>query len=183
MGRWRVSQSFKRLNLREYNRNVSHKRKEWEKVWRLNCQSSTLTTFQHPSLPRLPLLHYPVCLLLLASCGCLRSHLKVSSALCIYPSVCCFFFPQILLFKKSLVFCHVSFTDEWDNSESMYGLWLWWTCLNWGLGAPGGSAVEHLPLAQGMILGSRDQVPHWAPWEEPASPSACVSASFCVSHE
>ena len=25
--------------------------------------------------------------------------------------------------------------------------------------------------------------PHWAPWMEPASPSACVSASFCVSHE
>ena len=27
----------------------------------------------------------------------------------------------------------------------------------------GGSVVEHLPLAQVMILGSWDQVPHWAP--------------------
>ena len=40
----------------------------------------------------------------------------------------------------------------------------------------GGSLVERLPLAQGVVLGSRDQVPHWAPCMEPASPSACVSA-------
>ena len=46
-----------------------------------------------------------------------------------------------------------------------------------------GSEVEHLPLAQGMILGSQDRVLHWAPCMEPASPSACVSASLCVSHE
>ena len=32
-----------------------------------------------------------------------------------------------------------------------------------------------------MILGSRDQVPCRAPCMEPASPSACVSASLCVS--
>lgn len=78
--RHRVSQSFRRLNLREYNWNASHKRKEWEKVWRFNCQSSTLMTFQHPSLPRLSLLSYPVCLVLLASCGCLRSNFKVLSS-------------------------------------------------------------------------------------------------------
>ena len=49
------------------------------------------------------------------------------------------------------------------------------------LGRLGGSVVGHLPLAQGMILGSRD----WAPCMEPASPSAYVSASLClsVSHE
>ena len=34
-----------------------------------------------------------------------------------------------------------------------------------------------------MILGTRDQVTCRAPCEEPASPSACVSASLCVSHE
>ena len=45
----------------------------------------------------------------------------------------------------------------------------------------GGSVVERLPLAQGMILGSWDQVPHWAPCGESASPSVYVSASFCVS--
>ena len=44
-----------------------------------------------------------------------------------------------------------------------------------------GSVVEY--LAQGVILGSWDQVPHRAPHREPASPSACVSASLCVSHE
>ena len=34
--------------------------------------------------------------------------------------------------------------------------------------------VEHLPLAQVVILGSWDGL-HWAPHREPASPSACVS--------
>ena len=45
----------------------------------------------------------------------------------------------------------------------------------------GGSVVECLPLAQVVILGSWDRVPHQAPRREPASPSACVSASICVS--
>ena len=45
----------------------------------------------------------------------------------------------------------------------------------------GGSVVEVLPLAQGMILGSWDQVPHQAPYREPASPSVYVSASLYVS--
>ena len=45
----------------------------------------------------------------------------------------------------------------------------------------GGSLVEHLPLAQDVIPGSWDGVPHQASWREPASPSACVSASLSVS--
>ena len=45
----------------------------------------------------------------------------------------------------------------------------------------GGSVVGRLPLAQGMVPESWDQVPHWAPCMEPSSPSACVSASLCVS--
>ena len=47
----------------------------------------------------------------------------------------------------------------------------------------GGSMIEYLPLAQVMIPGSLDQVSHWGPHRELASPSACVSASLCVSHE
>ena len=47
-------------------------------------------------------------------------------------------------------------------------------------GSLGGSAVWRLPLAQGMILESRDRVLHWAPCMEPASPSACVSASLSL---
>ena len=51
----------------------------------------------------------------------------------------------------------------------------------------GGSAIGSLPSAQGMILESRDRVPHRAPLMEPASPSACVSASLslslCIFHE
>ena len=49
-------------------------------------------------------------------------------------------------------------------------------------GAWVGSVVEPPPLAQGVILESRDQVPHRALCMEPASPpSSCVSASLCVS--
>ena len=45
----------------------------------------------------------------------------------------------------------------------------------------GGSVVEHLPLAQMVILGSWDQVLHQAPHREPASPSAYVSATLSLS--
>ena len=49
-------------------------------------------------------------------------------------------------------------------------------------GTLGGSAVECLPLAQGVVLESQDQA-HQAPLKEPASPSAYVSAflSLCFS--
>ena len=50
-------------------------------------------------------------------------------------------------------------------------------------GRLGGSAVECLPSTQGVILETQDQVPHEDPCMKPASPSACVSASLCVSHE
>ena len=49
------------------------------------------------------------------------------------------------------------------------------------MGCLGGSVVERLPLAQVMIPGSWDQVLHQGPCGEPASPSAYVSASLCVS--
>ena len=48
-------------------------------------------------------------------------------------------------------------------------------------GCVGGSVVERLPSAQGVILGSWDQVPHWAPLKESSAPSAYVSASLSVS--
>ena len=48
-------------------------------------------------------------------------------------------------------------------------------------GCLGGSAVERLPLAQGVILGSWDWVPHRAPHGEAASPSTYVSAPLYVS--
>uniref|UniRef100_A0A8P0P9L2 Sorting nexin 3 n=1 Tax=Canis lupus familiaris TaxID=9615 RepID=A0A8P0P9L2_CANLF len=52
-------------------------------------------------------------------------------------------------------------------------------------GRLGDSVFEHLPLAQSVILETWDQVPRRAPCTEPASPSACVSASLslcvCVS--
>ena len=45
----------------------------------------------------------------------------------------------------------------------------------------GGLTVVRLPLAQGVIPGVWDRVVHWAPCTEPASPSACVTASLSVS--
>ena len=42
-------------------------------------------------------------------------------------------------------------------------------------GRLGGSAVERLPLVQGVISESQDRVPHRAPCREPASLSVCVS--------
>ena len=51
------------------------------------------------------------------------------------------------------------------------------------VGRLGGSVVERLPSAQGVIQESVDRVPHRAPCMEPASPSACVSASLGVSHK
>ena len=47
-------------------------------------------------------------------------------------------------------------------------------------GCLGGSVVEGLPSAQGVVPGSWDRVLHRAPCREPASPSACVSASVCL---
>ena len=45
----------------------------------------------------------------------------------------------------------------------------------------GGSVAERLPLAQGVIQGSWDPVPHQTPHNEPASPSAYVSAPLSLS--
>ena len=51
---------------------------------------------------------------------------------------------------------------------------------NIDLGHLGGSAVERLPLAQGMIPGFGDRVLHQAPCKKPASPSAYVSTSLSL---
>ena len=55
------------------------------------------------------------------------------------------------------------------------------------LGQPGWLSGLAPPSAEGRILETRDRVPHRAPCIEPASPSACVSASLspslCVCHE
>ena len=61
---------------------------------------------------------------------------------------------------------------KWEERASLYGYL-------------GGSVVEHLLSAQVMIPGSCDGVLHQAPYGEPDSPSAYVSASLslCVSHK
>ena len=47
-------------------------------------------------------------------------------------------------------------------------------------GSLGGAMVWHLPLARGAILETRDLVPRRDSCMEPASPSACVSASLSL---
>ena len=49
------------------------------------------------------------------------------------------------------------------------------------MGRLAGSAVEHLPSARDVVLEARDRVPCRARGMEPASPSACVSASLSFS--
>ena len=66
-----------------------------------------------------------------------------------------------------------------ESREGMYDVRLTDMFRRWNLGRLGGSVVEHLPLVQGMIPGYHDRVPHLAPYKEPASPSAYVSASLC----
>ena len=48
-------------------------------------------------------------------------------------------------------------------------------------GQPGWLSGLALPSAQGVILETQNQVPHWASCMEAAFPSACVSASLSVS--
>ena len=75
--------------------------------------------------------------------------------------------------------------DIWghhNGKDKMEGMCYWHVTVG-GQRCLGGLEVEHLPLAQGVILGSWDGVPHRASLREPASPSANISASLCVSHE
>ena len=48
-------------------------------------------------------------------------------------------------------------------------------------GCLSGSVVEYLPLAQVIILGFWDGVPHRAPHREPDSPSMSLPLSVCLS--
>ena len=49
------------------------------------------------------------------------------------------------------------------------------------MGCLGGSVVEHLASAQGVVLELWDQFPYRVPYGVPASPSTYVSASLSVS--
>ena len=51
------------------------------------------------------------------------------------------------------------------------------------LGQPGWLSGLVPPLAQGLILETRDQVPCQAPCMEPASPSLCLCLFLSLSHE
>ena len=78
-------------------------------------------------------------------------------------------FQFLHIFTNTCYLCVTKVTHNCSFSKTVLG-----ECL-------GDSAVERLPSAQGMIRKSRDQVLHWVPFMEPASLSACVSASLSMS--
>ena len=107
---------------------------------------------------------------------CIKAHLtytKAAEKTFIYSH-----FTEVLAISKTKVNNnrkqHVN-----DKAKS----WIWNRHENTFGGHLGGSVVERLPLAQGVIPGSQDGVPHWAPHGEPVSPSTYVSASLCDSHK
>uniref|UniRef100_A0A8C0SBR3 Spermatosis associated 1 n=1 Tax=Canis lupus familiaris TaxID=9615 RepID=A0A8C0SBR3_CANLF len=74
--------------------------------------------------------------------------------------------------RKEESFCHLPRTtvNILTNLPGMEARVDGLTCSKTQQGHLGGSVVEHLPSAQGVILGSQDRVPHRAPCMEPASP-------------
>ena len=66
-----------------------------------------------------------------------------------------------------------------DRKIKKYFIFLF--ILKLGQGQPPWLSGLAPPSAWGVILKTRDQVPRWAPCMEPASPSACVSASLSLS--
>ena len=82
-------------------------------------------------------------------------------------------------FMKSKVFPNTKFQKRFLRQGIFYGALASMKAMASGI--PGWLSGLAPALAQGVILGSWDRVPHWAPCMEPASPSACVSASLSVS--
>ena len=74
-----------------------------------------------------------------------------------------------------------SFSNKADLMHSQNLLSYPFSLETMGLGHLGGSVVECLPLAQVMILGSWDGIPHRASCREPVSPFAYISDSLSLS--
>ena len=89
--------------------------------------------------------------------------MTVNTAACLTLSLC---LQHKSNFQKYVVECKILAKDIWPELQNKIME-----------GHLGGSVVERLPLAQVVILGSWDRVPHRAPRRERASSSACVSVS------
>ena len=101
--------------------------------------------------------------------------LRLPRRLNVFPRLAYYIFRFVVNIEEAVVLTKFHFSlvgGEKNKSQDKY------RCI---LGRLGGSVVKHLPLAQGLILESRDQVPHWAPCIEPASSSAYISASCSLS--
>ena len=79
--------------------------------------------------------------------------------------------PRLCVFYYTTITSLIIINNIWDFA--IYNVKPW--------GCLGGSGAEHLPLAQGVTLGSWDQVPHCLPHRKPDSPSACVFVSPSMS--
>ena len=124
----------------------------------------------------------------------LLSHLLVSVArqksLPTLKTISCQDFEAIVWFSSSSKNSHALLnSDPCDFSPSPSIPPFFWSsqwCFlikNFPFGQPGWLSGLAPPSAQGVTLETRNQGPHRDPCLEPASPSACVSALLCVSHE
>ena len=68
-----------------------------------------------------------------------------------------------------------------NNKKRVFKLQSKWALSKFWNGQPRWLSSLVPPSAQGVVLETWDRVPHRAPCMEPASPSACVSASLYVS--
>ena len=97
---------------------------------------------------------------------------------------CSWFSPYFSVFQKLHLNYHPLFffflsPDEYHFSSNP---WLYFSFnIIEILGQPGGLRGLVPPSAQDVILGTRNRVPLRVPCVDPASPSACFSASLCLS--
>ena len=83
--------------------------------------------------------------------------------------------------KRTLNWEHYTLKCNWALGLRKRGRQI--MCIDLTSGMPGWLSGWASAFGSGHDPGIWDRVPHWAPHMEPASPSACVSAFLCVSHE
>lgn len=104
-----------------------YRRAEQEKVWRFNCQFSTLTTSHfnilHCQGHHFSIILFPLCSLRAAVAWGAISRFHPLCVVCIYLSLSTWFFPQLLLLWNSLKFFFF-LRSECEHSKNMFMSWL-----------------------------------------------------------
>ena len=167
---WSPSRYYQVTHFPPYTRHTQHP-KPW--VWLLKCPEVSVPGSLHFNTLLSRLRH----LITLTRCNYGKATRSLFSVL----SFCC------LIFMNSSNMYPIDFPPQPTYKQKLGSkVKIWYCSIQVKIICQGGtwvsdSVVEHLPLAWVVIPGSWDRVPHQAPSGEPASPSACVSASLCVS--